>query len=286
MRPIEEEVSSRQILQVSTVTRQGERDFIKLRPFAKVIATPRRADAGACRPDPRLRRAPHLRRQLRRRSRRPRPPPTRRPPTTSSTAPRSTARCRSRSATSRSAPIDERRRGSSWPPTRSRQIVRAAANFGGGESRQVAALSFVDPDGAATSDGERRSLHRDRRTHHARERLQRRQERRRATTGHRTSRRRSSRSPRARASAQLLEENDVTDDDTDEIVAALSDLVDLNRMHVGQKIRVAYAADATEGGTPDPDPRLASTTTAPIRRRSRAPTTTASCAPTSRHSRA
>ena len=38
MRPIEE-VSSRQILQVSTVTRQGERDFIKLRPFAKVTAT-------------------------------------------------------------------------------------------------------------------------------------------------------------------------------------------------------------------------------------------------------
>ncbi|MEX0852202.1 MAG: peptidoglycan DD-metalloendopeptidase family protein [Bauldia sp.] len=39
MRPIEEQVSSRQILQVSTVTRQGERDFIKLRPFAKINAT-------------------------------------------------------------------------------------------------------------------------------------------------------------------------------------------------------------------------------------------------------
>ena len=39
MRPIEEEVANRQILQVSTVTRQGERDFIKLRPFAKITAT-------------------------------------------------------------------------------------------------------------------------------------------------------------------------------------------------------------------------------------------------------
>jgi hypothetical protein len=39
MRPIEEEVATRQILQVSTVTRQGERDFIKLRPFAKITAT-------------------------------------------------------------------------------------------------------------------------------------------------------------------------------------------------------------------------------------------------------
>ena len=39
IRPHHEEVSSRQIIQVSTVTRQGERDFIKLRPFAKIDAT-------------------------------------------------------------------------------------------------------------------------------------------------------------------------------------------------------------------------------------------------------
>jgi murein DD-endopeptidase MepM/ murein hydrolase activator NlpD len=39
MRPIEEEIATRQILQVSTVTRHGERDFIKLRPFARITAT-------------------------------------------------------------------------------------------------------------------------------------------------------------------------------------------------------------------------------------------------------
>ena len=39
IRPLQEEVSNRQIIQVSTVTRQGERDFIKLRPFAKINAT-------------------------------------------------------------------------------------------------------------------------------------------------------------------------------------------------------------------------------------------------------
>ncbi len=39
IRPHHEEISSRQIIQVSTVTRQGERDFIKLRPFAKINAT-------------------------------------------------------------------------------------------------------------------------------------------------------------------------------------------------------------------------------------------------------
>ncbi len=39
IRPRHEEVANRQIIQVSTVTRQGERDFIKLRPFAKINAT-------------------------------------------------------------------------------------------------------------------------------------------------------------------------------------------------------------------------------------------------------
>lgn len=39
IQPLQEEISSRQILQVSTVTKQGERDFIKLRPFAKIAAT-------------------------------------------------------------------------------------------------------------------------------------------------------------------------------------------------------------------------------------------------------
>ncbi len=39
IRPPEEQVSNRQVMQVSTVTRQGERDFIKLRPFAKINAT-------------------------------------------------------------------------------------------------------------------------------------------------------------------------------------------------------------------------------------------------------
>ncbi len=39
IQPVEERVSSREILQVSTVTRQGERDFIRLRPFARITAT-------------------------------------------------------------------------------------------------------------------------------------------------------------------------------------------------------------------------------------------------------
>jgi murein DD-endopeptidase MepM/ murein hydrolase activator NlpD len=38
IRPGEQEVSSRQVLQVSTVIRNGDRDFIKLRPFARITA--------------------------------------------------------------------------------------------------------------------------------------------------------------------------------------------------------------------------------------------------------
>jgi len=39
IRQTEEHVSSRQVLQVSTITRQGERDFIKLKPFARISAS-------------------------------------------------------------------------------------------------------------------------------------------------------------------------------------------------------------------------------------------------------
>lgn len=39
VRPQEEQVSDRQVLQVSTITRQGERDFIKLKPFARITAS-------------------------------------------------------------------------------------------------------------------------------------------------------------------------------------------------------------------------------------------------------
>jgi murein DD-endopeptidase MepM/ murein hydrolase activator NlpD len=44
----------------------------------------------------------------------------------------------------------------------------------------------------------------------------------------------------------LLEENDIAKEDVDQIVAALSALVDLNRMHVGQKIRVAFAPSESD----------------------------------------
>ena len=44
----------------------------------------------------------------------------------------------------------------------------------------------------------------------------------------------------------LLEQNGIAGDDADEIIAGLSPLVDLNRMHVGQKLRVAFTTDAAD----------------------------------------
>jgi murein DD-endopeptidase MepM/ murein hydrolase activator NlpD len=44
----------------------------------------------------------------------------------------------------------------------------------------------------------------------------------------------------------LLEQNGISGDDADQIIAGLSPLVDLNKMHVGQKLRVAFTADDTD----------------------------------------
>ncbi len=44
----------------------------------------------------------------------------------------------------------------------------------------------------------------------------------------------------------LLEQNQIAGADADHIITALSGLVDLNAIHVGQKVRVAYASDVME----------------------------------------
>ena len=48
---------------------------------------------------------------------------------------------------------------------------------------------------------------------------------------------------------ELLADNAIGEEDADSIVKALSELVDLNAIHVGQKVRVAYAGDGTAEGT-------------------------------------
>ena len=132
--------SSRQILQVSTVTRQGDRDFIKLRPFAKINATSAPKPNRAARSPLRRARASS--------------------PTTAPT------RAAGGTAGSRRDPIygaevdgevsikiadfpidaasidDGQRR---FETAEVEQIVRAAAHFLPATAAQVAALPYVDP---------------------------------------------------------------------------------------------------------------------------------------------
>ena len=51
---------------------------------------------------------------------------------------------------------------------------------------------------------------------------------------------------------ELLEQAELTDKDIDGIVTALAALVDLNAIHVGQKVRMAFAPDLMDDGSPIP----------------------------------
>ena len=48
---------------------------------------------------------------------------------------------------------------------------------------------------------------------------------------------------------ELLEKNEIAEKDVEAIVTALAELVDLNAIHVGQKVRIASAADVMEDGS-------------------------------------
>lgn len=237
MRPTEEAVSSRQVLQVSTVSKQGDRDFIKLRPFARIVATlspptPEHADQIPAYDALRIfadTSAPE-------------------PPTDSEGG--------------EAAATDDQFYGAEVDGEVSVEttdfplgliqkdprivmsaddveaIVRASASFGGSET-DMAALSFIDPGGdggdgdysaedpfsamgvkivpenvsnvaksdesAADQDGGERFV---------------------AVT-------------KGQSFRELLADNEVPDADIDGIVDALATLVDLNAIHVGQKVRLA-----------------------------------------------
>ncbi|MBN9180806.1 MAG: M23 family metallopeptidase [Microbacterium sp.] len=244
-----DDVSSRQILQISTVTRQGERDFIKLRPFAKVAASlvahkeladqvpkydplsifaanssgdddgPAASPAGSASPvtvaDDQIYGAnvdgevsvkvtdfPVLAADI-------------------------------DSSVSLDTPAVE-------------QLVRVAANFPA-DGTKAAALPLVGP-AAYTDDGDATAAAADgddpfsalgvRITAENVSNVAKSDA---ADGGDRKIEEKYFSVAKGESFRALLDENGVVDDDIDHIVAALSDLVDLNKMHVGQKIRVAFA---------------------------------------------
>jgi len=249
MRPTEEAVASRQILQVSTISKQGERDFIKLRPFARVVATltppsPEHADqipdydalrifADTSAPEPPV----------------------------------------EAGAVAADTPTDDQFYGaevdgevsvkvSDFPlgPIEKdprivmaaadvEAIVRASANFGGGET-DMAALSFIDPGGSGddfamaeedpfTAMGVKIVPENVSNVAKSED----------TAPGVQDGEERVIAIAKGQSFRELLIEAEIPEKDVDGIVAALSTLVDLNAIHVGQKVRMAYAGDVMEDGS-------------------------------------
>ncbi len=245
MRPTEETVSNRQVLQVSTVTKQGDRDFIKLRPFARVVATltapkPEHADEIPAYDALRIFADTSA----------PEPPSSDAGAETAADDQFYGANVDGEVAVQVSDfPIAEVTKDPRimMSATDVETIVRASTSLGAGET-DMAALAFIDPGGAgeeldaedpftamgvkivpenvsnvSKSAANGLGLEGDGERYIAIEKGQ--------------------------SFRELLAENDVAEDDADSIVKALAELVDLNAIHVGQKVRLAYASDGTEDGT-------------------------------------
>lgn len=242
MRPIEEEIATRQILQVSTVTRQGERDFIKLRPFARITAT-----LGAAKDDQQVEIPEYDVLRI----------------FADSSAPEPAAASASGDGTISDTNVDGEVsvKVSALPvgtpvmnsvaldSSAVEQIVRAAAKFGGGGDLKMAtAMAYAsdadyggdvgmvegeDPFSAlgvkivpenvsniAKSDVE--------------------------TIAGQTVDEKLITVSGDKELLVVLEENNMTEDDATEVVTALAELIDLNDLDADNKIRIAYTADESD----------------------------------------
>jgi murein DD-endopeptidase MepM/ murein hydrolase activator NlpD len=250
--PVEEKVANRQVIQVSTVTRQGERDFIKLQPFAKIHASltlatnafaskvpaydPLKIFADTSAPD-----APS-------------------PVQIASAAQEDAAKAASAEAPDGEVAlkvVDFPIAGADLEPSIAfdtpevEQIVRASAHIGPDESGDdFASLEYADPDaptnpavdavnslgvkieaenvsniaksvdGAGLEDGYQEKIYSVAKAENLR---------------------------------ALFQDNGITGDDADEIIAALSQLIDVSRLRPGQKVRVAFATDPATAALDTPD---------------------------------
>jgi murein DD-endopeptidase MepM/ murein hydrolase activator NlpD len=234
MQPLEEQVSSRQVLQVSTVTRRDEQDFIRLRPFAKINATLATSDefAGEVPPFDVLRVFADT----------PDAEPTDGVPVTAADDAFYGANVDGEVAVKVVAfpladpnfePLD------ALPTPQVEQIVRAAANVGGDNLADLGLLAYADPallDGGAadgpfadvgvsiTPENVSNVIKSDAGFmpgHDFQERV--------LTVADEGD------------LGTLLKDNDIADADL--IVGSLESLVDVSRMRQGQKVRVAFAVD-------------------------------------------
>jgi len=245
IQPLHEEVSSRQILQVSTVTKQGERDFIKLRPFAKITAT---LSARESEVDSQIPAYDALR--IFADTSAPEPPVTGEAGAAADDQFYGAEVDGEVSVKVSDFPLGTADVDAADAPATDEveALVRASLEVGDGTT-DAATLAYVDSSGDGDdvvdetdpfnalgvsivpenvssvvknpaddvpADGVNEKIV--------------------AVAKGQTFR-------------SLLKDNGVSDHDGDAIVAALSDLVDLNSMHVGQKVRLAYAADLEGSGS-------------------------------------
>jgi murein DD-endopeptidase MepM/ murein hydrolase activator NlpD len=250
--PVEEKVANRQVIQVSTVTRQGERDFIKLKPFAKIHASlslasnafaskvpaydPLKIFADTSAPD-----APS-------------------PVQIATAAQEDAAKAAASEAPDGEVSVKtvdfpvgnaDLEPSVAFDTPEVEQIVRASANIGPDESGDdIAGLDYADPDAPANGavdavnslgvkiEAENVSNIAKNADGAAME------------GGYQERIFSVSKAENLRA---LFQDNAITGDDADEIIAALSQLVDVSRLRPGQKVRVAFASDPATAALDQPD---------------------------------
>ncbi len=248
IQPLLEEVSSRQILQVSTVTKQGERDFIKLRPFAKITATLAARESDV---DDQIPEYDALRIFA--------DTSTPEAPVASDTGDAGgngddqfyganvdgEVSVKVSDFPIGSSDIDT----DSAPPTEDVEaIVRASLQTGDGAA-PMTALSYADPSGDSgdfVEDDPFNAMG----VSIVPENVSSVVKSSTADAGGDGVDERIIAVAKGQTFLSLLQENDVSEGDAQAIVAALSELVDLNSMHVGQKVRLAFSTDLE-----DADPR-------------------------------
>jgi len=255
IRPLEhaeeqQHVSTRQVIQVSTVIRQSDRDFVKLRPFARIdaslgLASPQIASQVPAYDPARLFADDSE------------PAPTAPVPIATIAAPGAAAAA----AASQAAPkIDDVSfkvtdfpvaspdldPGTALDTDEVEQIVRAAAHIGGDAT--VASLDPPEPDTAANKGKA-------------------------VPAGVKIVPENVSTIAKSGASdslddgyqekivsvvkpeslKSLFDENAISGDDANEIIAALSQLVDVSRLRPGQKVRIAFATDPAAAALDQPN---------------------------------
>ena len=243
LHPHDEEVASRQIVQVSTVTRQGERDYVKLRPFARITASlVIRKDLAANVP-------PYDAMRLFADTSPPDAPDAA-AASTGVAAPKTEDQIYGANVDGEVSlkvtdfplgdPTIDGGAGLDTPEVE--QVVRAATNLG--SATQVAAVAGAEagpnagkvrPDRAA---GTSINIVPENVSNVAKSGV--------AQGPALDNTEKIFAVAKGETFRALLDDNKIPSADSDGIVAALADLIDLNSMHVGQKIRVAFAPGQTD----------------------------------------